>query len=183
MKHRKTRRAINEPGHAHFLTFSCWQKLPLLSKDRSRQWVIDSLDDVRRNYDLLLNAYVIMPDHVHLLMTPRQLKYNMSSILAAIKRPVSRIAKEYLTEKNQLDWIERLTTHHGERIVFRFWQPGGGFDGNIFKTKTIEQVIDYIHANPVRRGLCERPTDWHWSSARAYAGFEPTPISIDQVEL
>jgi Transposase and inactivated derivatives len=183
MKHRKTRRAINEPGHAHFLTCSCSRKLPLLSKDRSRQWVIDSLEEVRQRFDVLLNAYVIMPDHIHLLITPRQPEYKMSTLLAAIKRPVSQAAKEYLIEANQLQWIERLTARHGDRLVFRFWLPGGGFDENIFKTKTIEQIIDYIHANPVRRGLCERPTDWYWSSAKAYAGLEPIAIRVDPVEM
>jgi len=53
----------------------------------------------------------------------------------------------------------------------------------VWAEKTIEQVIDYIHANPVRRGLVERPTDWLWSSAQAHAGDDDVPLKIDPVDL
>ena len=61
----------------------------------------------------------------------------------------------------------------------RFWQAGGGYDRNIIDEKTAWKVIDYIHLNPVRRGLVERPEDWEWSSARWYAGLRPVPLEID----
>jgi putative transposase len=182
-KHRKQRRAINEPGHAHFLTYSCCKRWPLLSKDRSRGWVIDAIARMRRSHNVAIWAYVIMPEHVHLLILPRDRHYQMRRILAALKAPVSRVAKEFLQQVGDTVWLRRLTARHGTRETFRFWQPGGGYDGNIWRTKTIEQVIDYIHANPVRRGLAERPTDWYWSSARAHAGFQDVPLAIDPVEL
>lgn len=68
--HRKTRRAWDEPGHAHFLTYSCYQRLPLLSRDRTRRWVIEAMDRTRRKLDVHLWAYVIMPEHVHVLLRP-----------------------------------------------------------------------------------------------------------------
>ncbi|MCA9099475.1 MAG: hypothetical protein KDA36_13860, partial [Planctomycetaceae bacterium] len=78
---------------------------------------------------------------------------------------------------------EKLSVMHGERKVFRFWQPGGGYDSNLFKSRTIRETIDYIHANPVRRGLVERPADWKWSSAAAYEGLSPVPINIDRIDV
>jgi putative transposase len=181
--YRKRRHSINEPGHAHFVTFSCWKRWPLLSKDRSRQWVIDSLNQSRKSLDIAIWAYVIMPDHVHLLILPRESGYEMRRILSGIKAPVSRSAKRYLQDTGDIEWLERLTAGHGDRKTFRSWQPGGGYDSNLFKLKTIRETIDYIHANPVRRGLVERPSDWKWSSAAAHEGLSPTPLSIDQINL
>ena len=182
-EYRKKRRAINDVGHAHFLTFSCWKRWPLLSKDRSRQWLVDAIDQVRREQELAIWAYVIMPEHVHLLVMPLRPDYEMRRILAAIKAPVARQAKAYLIEAKATDWLQRLTAHHGEREVFRFWQPGGGYDQNLWNERPILEVIDYIHANPVRRGLVERPTDWMWSSARDHAGLGQGPLMIDPVDL
>ena len=183
LEHRKKRRAINEPEHAHFLTFSCWKRWPLLSKDRSREWVIEAMAQLRESQNVAIWAYVIMPEHVHLLVLPRQRNYEMRRILAALKAPVSRAARRFLQQMNNQHWLRRLTTTHGKRETFRFWQPGGGYDGNVWNERTIQQVIDYIHANPVRRGLVTRPTDWKWSSAQAHAGDVDVPLQLDPVDL
>ncbi|WP_175517492.1 REP-associated tyrosine transposase [Planctomicrobium piriforme] len=183
MSHRKKRRAINEPGHAHFLTFSCWKRWPLLNRDRSRQWVIDALNQARLEQQMAIWAYVIMPEHLHLLIAPQPREYEMRVLLAAVKSPVSRKAKAFLVETGNTEWLTRLTTHHGDRTVFRFWQPGGGYDENLWNARPIREVIDYIHANPVRRGLVERPTDWKWSSARAHAGLSPVVLEVDQAMI
>lgn len=181
-EHRKQRIAINEPGHAHFLTYSCWQRKPLLSKHRACAWVIEAIEKMRSNQDVAIWAYVIMPEHVHLLIRPNTRDYEMRQILGALKAPVSRAAKAFLEASNNNTWLNKLTAKHGKREVFRFWQPGGGYDENIWKTRTIETIIDYIHANPVRRGLVERPTDWMWSSARTFAGLQDGPLVTDQVD-
>lgn len=180
---RKTRRSSNEAGHLHFLTFSCWKRWPLLSKDRSREWCIDALESTRRELDVAIVAYVIMPEHLHLLVWPRRRDYEVRRILAAIKSPVSRQAKAHLVATEQRAWLDRLTARHGDRTVFRFWQPGGGFDKNLWSDRPIENVIAYIHANPVRRGLVDRPTDWFWSSAAAHAGLRATPIAVDSIRI
>ena len=54
------------------------------------------------------------------------------------------------------------------KFCFRFWQEGPGFDRNIFSPEALEASIDYIHNNPVKRGLCQKAADWKWSSARYY---------------
>ncbi len=107
----------------------------------------------------------------------------MRRILAALKSPVSRKAKAYLEDIQDETWLERLTAKHGTRETFRFWQPGGGYDENIWSSKAIIEVIDYIHANPVRLGLTERPTDWKWSSAATHSELRPGPLEIDPVVL
>ncbi|MCH8274710.1 MAG: hypothetical protein IH851_07965, partial [Armatimonadetes bacterium] len=61
----------------------------------------------------------------------------------------------------------------------RFWQDGPGFDRNLFSPKAIRQAIEYLHANPVRRGLAEAAIEYEWSSARQYAGLSPGPLRVD----
>jgi hypothetical protein len=78
------------------------------------------------------------------------------------------------------DWLPRIRVREGSRVRHRFWQPGGGYDRNIAGGSTLRHVMDYIHANPVRRGLVERPEDWEWSSARWYAGIHPSLIEMDR---
>lgn len=178
-KFRKTRKAWDEPGHAHFLTYSCHHRLPLLSRDRSRRWVIEAMETTRRKLDVALWAYVIMPEHVHLLLCPRREQCEMRRILAALKRSVATAAKAFLLQHDEREWLERLTVRYPTREVFRFWQPGGGFDHNIFREKTVAAVVEYIHANPVRRGLVQHPTDWQWSSARFWDGCKDVPLEMD----
>ena len=176
---RKTRQAWDEPGHAHFVTFSCYQRLPLLTRDRTRRWVIAAMQKTRQNLAVALWAYVIMPEHVHVLLYPLQAHYEMRRILAALKRPVSDAAREHLTQSGSTDWLERLSVNYPSRRVFRFWQPGGGYDQNVFREKTVPAVIEYIHANPVRREMVKNPTDWEWSSARFWDGCAEVPIRMD----
>ena len=177
---RKSRVAWNEPGHAHFVTFSCFQRLPLLTRDRTRRWVITSLEETRRKLDVSLWAYVIMPEHVHVLLYPLQADYEMRLILVALKRSVSDAAKRHLERTGNTQWLNRLRVRYPSRNVFRFWQPGGGFDRNIFKEKTVASVIEYIHANPLRRGLVQSPADWEWSSARFWEGRPGVPNRMDE---
>jgi putative transposase len=65
----------------------------------------------------------------------------------------------------------------------RFWQRGGGYDRNVIDDKTAHRQIEYIHNNPVRRGLCTTSVDWLWSSAADYAGLRAGPLSIDRASL
>ena len=83
-------------------------------------------------------------------------------------------------QENAPKWLARVTVREGERLRRRFWQPGGGYDRNITSTETLRAVIDYIHANPVRRGLAASAEGWEWSSARWYAGLRPVKLEMDQ---
>ena len=176
---RKLWRAWNEPGHAHFLTYSCFRRLPLLTRDRCRNWVIQALEHTRQTQDVALWAYVIMPEHVHVLLLPRRSNYAMRNILASLKFPVARAAREYLVQAGENDWLERLTVRGPRRSAFHFWQAGGGFDHNVFQDKTLGAILEYIHGNPVRRGLVTTPADWEWSSARFWEGRTDVPLTMD----
>lgn len=176
---RKECRWINHPGDVHALTFSCDRRRPLLSRDRTRNWLIEAIEEARDRLQFDVWAYVIMPEHVHLVIHPREPEYDISRILWRIKRPVGRKAIAFL-RTHATEWMERLARRRSDGTTeCRFWQAGGGYDRNLVEEKTIEKVIGYIHRNPVRRGLVERPEDWEWSSARWYAGIRPVVMEID----
>lgn len=179
----KTRRTWNEPGHAHFITYSCHRRLPLLTRDRTRLWAIETLAAVRERFQVALWAYVVMPEHVHVLLRPRDAEYDVSRILVALKQPVAKAARQWMEDHGRRDWIERLSVTYPSRRVFRFWQPGGGFDQNVFKEKSVPAIIDYIHANPVRRELVNDPLDWEWSSARFWEGRGDSPLRMDEIDV
>jgi putative transposase len=175
----KTCRRYNEPGHAHELTFSCYRRLPLLSKDRTRQWFVDALDRARKLHRFDLWAFVIMPEHAHILLMPQSNPYDISAVLKSMKQPVARRAIEFLAGKSP-SFLERLrVVRPSGKVEHRFWQQGGGYDRNVVNPATAWSIVGYFHDNPVRRGLVTRATDWEWSSARSYAGWTNVKLSVD----
>jgi putative transposase len=178
----KRRRRYNELGEPRELTFSCFRHFPLLSRDRTREWFRESLDVARKELGFQLWAYVLMPNHVHLLVYPRNSGDRMPAFLQAIKEPVGRKAIAHL-RKHAPDWLTRLRVQEGSRVRYRFWQPGGAYDRSITSAATLRYSIDYIHNNPVRLGLVATPEEWEWSSARWFAGIRPIPIEIDSAVL
>ena len=177
----------HDNGEPHFLTFSCHWRLPLLSKDRTREWLVEAIDDARREHGFHLWAWVVMPEHVHLLIwppiariTPHSTRGRTSGILADIKRPVARKAVDFLQEHDP-EFLERLTVHNRNRTYRRFWQPGSGYDENVNDVDALHEIIEYIHENPVRRGLVTRAEDWPWSSARDWLGLpHALPFRVDR---
>jgi len=178
----KRRRRYNEAGQPRELTFSCYRRLPFFSRQRTCEWFRQALEEARFKFGYQVWAYVLMPDHVHLLVNPGEAAAEMSRFLQAVKEPVARQAIAYL-KANAPEWLPTLTVHEGQRERHRFWQPGGGYDSNITSTETLRAMIEYIHANPVRRGLVARAEDWEWSSARWFAGIRPVKIEMDDAVL
>jgi len=180
---RKSVAHIDEPGHAHALTFSCFRGLPLLSKDRTRQWMLEAIDLARCMHEPALWAFVIMPEHVHLLIFPKTPSYRISAVLSTSKQPVAKRAIIYLKSQSP-DYLTQLADRqpNGASSI-RFWQRGGGYDRNLWSPRHIWETIDYIHNNPVRRGQVEGAVDWAWSSAAAYASGNATPLRIDFASL
>ncbi len=166
--HRKTFRRYHQPGDIHELTFSCQDRLPLLTNDLWRNQLSRCVDDACCNLEINLAAFVYMPEHVHMLVLPRTKKPDLGSFLACIKQPFSAFVQEHLI-KCQSKLLDRLTVEERPgKPCFRFWLEGPGFDRNLYRTQAVEAALNYIHENPVARGLCMQPIDWIWSSARYY---------------
>jgi len=179
LKRRKQVQHFDEPGHAHFLTFSCYGRMALLGKDRTRLWLVDAIDEARAKHQFDLWAWVFMPEHVHMLIWPRQTAYETKKILADIKRPVGQKAIGWL-KRNSPTYLKRLTVRNRNRTYHRFWLAGPGQDRNVYDVATAYQMIEYIHNNPVRRGLVAHAEDWLWSSAAEWAGKVDVLLKIDR---
>jgi putative transposase len=130
--------------HLHFLTFSCYRRLPYLGAATSRDLFESALERVRRRYEFAVKGYVVMPEHVHLLVSePRE--RSLSSAIKALKLSVAlRQAKRPLWQARYCDF-------------------------NVWSAEKETEKLKYIHRNPVTRGLVTKPEDWCWSSFRHYA--------------
>jgi putative transposase len=136
-----------DQGCLHFITFSCYHRMPLLDPLPAKQIFERELERVRLWYGCYITGYVVMPEHVHLLISEPE-----RSKLSAVIQMLKQITSQKLRPK-------RLP---------QFWQVRY-YDFPVWtEAKRIEK-LRYIHRNPVKAGLCERPEDWEWSSFRHYA--------------
>jgi putative transposase len=114
---------------------------------------------MRRKYGFFVCGYVVMPEHVHLLLSEPE-RGTLATALQAMKQSVSR----------------GLGSGHGEA----FWQARY-FDFNVFSARKRIEKLRYIHRNPVTRGLCAEPQDWLWSSFRHYLSGQEGNVEIESM--
>ena len=165
---RKRVRHYDLPGHCHELTFSCFQRQPLLAILTAFEELSIAIDRANARHGWRLAAFVFMPEHVHLLVHPAERSSRIAELLFAIKRPSSYRIKEHLSLHSPSQLAELTIRQRPGASTFRFWQEGPGYDRNITSEKALLESIDYLHRNPVRRRLCQTAVDWAWSSARWY---------------
>ena len=172
---RKTLQRFERERGGRFLTFSTRDRRPFLGHPKIRDLVVTQLMHARSLLRFRLHGFVVMPEHVHLLITPDLEAATVPRILNALKSPVAKTVVARWRELNAAVLAELVDP----RGVARFWQPGGGYDRNIWSRDEYFEKLGYIQANPVKRGLCARETDWAWSSARWYAGLKDEGVVID----
>ena len=176
--YRKRVKHYDEPGHCHLLTFSCYDRLPLLTNDLWRQMLSVAIDRAMGRHKFQLVAFVYMPEHVHLIVYPTDESPKIDALLKAIKRLFSYRFKQLL-EVSQSPLLGRLTIRQrpGVRTV-RFWQEGPGHDRNLTSPQAALAAVDYLHMNPVRRGLCACADNSKWSSASYFVPCD-SPLDPD----
>jgi putative transposase len=130
----------------HFVTFSCYRRAPRLGTPHARDIFEKTLEDTRKWYGFYIAGYVVMPEHVHLLLTEPE-RTKLSVALQMLKQNVARRLRE--PERGPL------------------WQPRY-YDFNVWSYAKQTEKLRYIHRNPVRRGLVQSPEEWAWSSFRHY---------------
>ena len=142
--------------------------------------MIEAIRRAHERHRFHLWAYVIMPEHVHLLICPTEREYSIASILKSLKQSVARSALTFVRSQAP-EFLRKMQDRQPNgQIAYRFWQRGGGYDRNLTEPKTVWATLDYIHANPVRRGLCSHATDWIWSSATEWEHPGTGLLSIDR---
>ena len=164
----KARRRFECAGDSRFLTFSCYHHLSLFTNDPIKNKFVEVLDWARDRCGFSLYAWVIMPNHIHLLLQPALPGQPVPAVLKLLKGSFSNAV---LRRWRQLEApiLPRIRDSRGK---LHFWQRGGGYDRNIESVEEFLEKLDYIHNNPVVAGLVACATDWLWSSARWYTGAE-----------
>jgi putative transposase len=151
------------------LTFHHLQLLPgipLLETQDARNLFLETLGTLRDRHKFLLAGYVVMPEHVHLLMNepPGQ---TLSQVVKVLKGCVSRDFR---------GWGDR-----GGKKFAQFWQSRF-YDFNVYSAAKRKEKLTYMHANPVSRGLVENPKDWVWSSFLFYETGKSGLVAVDPWE-
>jgi len=143
-------------GHDHFITFTCYHQHPYLDNEHARTVFEETLETLRPRHDFFLYGYVVMPNHVHLLLSEPKHRL-LADTLRVLKTETSKKLK-------------------GTRQ--QFWQSRY-FDRNIFTQKEFTEKLRYIHRNPVSDELVANPEDWPWSSYRHWLACERGRIEIE----
>jgi putative transposase len=150
--------------HLHFITCSCYQRRPLLGTVEKRDAFLKVLDEVRERYQFSLVGYVVMPEHIHLLISEPKIG-NPGTVMQALKQRVARSFRR----KGRQGKADQLPLSGDERgaMPSSFWQRRF-YDFNVWSGKKRIENLNYMHMNPVKRGLVTDPKMWSWSSYRCY---------------
>jgi putative transposase len=186
----------------HFLTFSCYHRKPFFRDAALCDLFLKALEGARRRYRLVVLGYVVMPEHVHLLVSEPQ-RETFSTVVQAIKLSfirsveVSRGGCVPMSRKHGETWgtpvrVTEITKHQGVPhfsprlrevgIHNPFWQARF-YDFNVWTEKKRIEKLRYIHRNPVRRGLVSSAEQWKWSSFRWYLSGTPGPVRINDTDI
>jgi REP element-mobilizing transposase RayT len=164
---------INDQGALYYGTFQIVNWLDLFTRKAYKDILIDSLKFCQENKGLEIYAYVIMSNHMHLLI--RSEKEILSDTIRDFK---SYTAKEFLkvidsAEESRKEWMLNLfefaAKRHKRNSKYQIWTHENHAE-LIYSNKFIDQKINYIHENPVRAGIVENAEDYVYSSAGIYAG-------------
>ena len=159
--------------HLHFITCSCYRRLPFLNTARARDRFLSILEQSRQRYRFVVVGYVVMPEHIHLLLTEPEMG-SPSTVVQVIKQ---RTAKALLPKRKRRDPRQREL--FGQQTRRMFWQARF-YDFNVWNTRKRVEKLRYMHRNPVKRGLVESPELWRWSSFRFYFLDEPGLVRVNQ---
>jgi len=178
-------RRHDEYGHTHFLTMSCHKRLQFFRHNSVKNVFINAMRNTRGNAGVRWIGYVIMPEHVHLLLFPqhpgREDVIPISTILQDLKQYVGRHGKRALRDV----WARDRTLGSAPLDAWAcgkgakpFWKPRG-YDFNVTIEATLHGKLDYMHRNPVTRGLVDRAEQWLWSSYCFYELGDDSLIGMD----
>ena len=169
---------ISQDSPALYITVVTKDRLPVFRSDRMKHVLCTAIDEARTSAKILLFAYVIMIDHLH-LMTNRP--STVSDLLRILKGVTARRVIDYLKVNECASSLAKLQHHRRERnYSYSLWQV----EKNVlpvFSERMFMEKVNYIHQNPVRSGLVERAADYRWSSARIWQGFrsDDEPLLLD----
>ena len=173
---------ITESGYPYFLTSSIVKWLPVFVSESTCDIIIDSLRYCRENRGLKIHAYTIMPTHIHIIISAEA---DLSAILRDFKKFTSKqiIAVYAKTNNPPFDNVFKFCGRDNHPPTeHKVWQDGN--HPELIKTRDFcNEKVDYIHANPFRKGLVIDPMSWKYSSIRYYHGVGDGPLEVDWLDL
>lgn len=175
-------RTFSEKTYAYFVTCTIVDWLSVFSRAAYCQIALDSLAYIRDHKGAQLNAFVIMPTHMHAIIFPQE-GVNLSDILRDFKRFTSRAISKKADELSDADFLQNFALARQKNRAqdvsqYQVWQEGSHPEA-IYTLEFAKQKINYIHYNPVKAGLAISPEAWLYSSARAYMLGEKTYPETD----
>jgi putative transposase len=160
-------------GHLHFITCSCYGRQSLLATPSRRDLFLTMLERTRKRYRFVVVGYVVMPEHIHLLISEPQ-ENNPSTVMQALKLGFARCVLVQAKRSNPAQVAERPPQH--------IWQKRF-YDFNVWTGHKRIEKLRYMHRNPVQRGLVELPELWRWSSYRSYYLGEASPVRVNDWDV
>jgi putative transposase len=156
--------------HLHFLTCSCYHRLPFLRTPQSRDLFLKVLEQARRRYRFTVVGYVVMPEHIHLLISEPE-SGDPSVVMKVVKQRFARLVRKRRAGAGQgALWPEAGDAH--------VWQKRF-YDFNVWSERKRIEKLRYMHRNPVKGGLVMEPDQWRWSSFRSYAFGERGAVCVN----
>ena len=157
----------------HFINCSCYHRQPWLARPERRDLFLQVLEQVRQRYGFVVVGYVVMPEHIHLLIGEPE-KGDPSRVMQAVKQGFSRQVLK-ASRQRRVGGQQELFGVGAEHV----WQKRF-YDFNVWSEKKRIEKLRYMHRNPVQRGLVAEPEQWAWSSFRSYAYGEAGAVRINQ---
>ena len=161
---------------AYFLTLTVVGWIDVFTRKNLKLIIIESIKYCQREKGLSIFGYCLMSNHIHLIARSEG-NYTLSEVLRDFKKFTSKeIIRQILSEpESRREWMIEYFRKAGENLKgiksYKFWQ-----DGNhaieISSNKFFDEKLDYIHNNPVKELIVEKPEDYIFSSARNYAGLD-----------
>ncbi|MGH9814038.1 MAG: REP-associated tyrosine transposase [Candidatus Acidiferrales bacterium] len=179
------RRHKSSEHPVHFISGDVRHRIPLFKiRPDFAGLFLDALCFYRREKGIRIFAYVVMPDHYHLLLGfPQEL--SVSDFLRDFKSYVGKQIVQKLRASGAVKLLERFRVSDSPRRrrdpTYGVLQPDND-DRVAHSERFFRQKLEYIHSNPWKEGLVERTVDYPWSSCRAYMTGEPHPIPIDSLD-
>ena len=168
---------------AYFVTFTVVEWLPVFINESACKIVTESLNFCIANKFLRVNAYVIMPSHMHAILFDSNFEIaRLRHTLDDFRKFTGRQLADYCDKNLPSAFGETLRKNAGKDRGRRFWQPTKHPEG-IFSERFYVQKVNYIHLNPVRKGLVRFPEDWRFSSASYWLKNDAKSSDVELSEI
>jgi len=164
----RSRYKVYEPTIPHFITCTILHWIPIFTRTQTTDIIFQSLKYLQKSDNLKIHAYVILENHLHLIVQSD----NIAKSMAKFKSFTAREIINYLKKENAKSILEQLAFYkkaHKTGSEFQLWQEGIQPKQIISEQMMLER-INYIHNNPIKRGYVDDSVHWRYSSARDYEG-------------